>query len=270
MKRVTSNKSLALASGFLLICAVVSCGRLGRVGKPTGMVAVRLPATEESHHCEATCKQEQRRCEVSPTDDGYNAGDVCMTGYSNCLASCPGATQINKEYDGRSEADAAKAMCSEGLAAGSTITCLFSFLDMYGRSENPSFLKNYVVDSNGQATVPTAAPSAPAAGGKVRAGDKVLARYENGPFWFAGIVAETDGKKLTIAYLDGAQETLPASHVRPLDWAIGTKVSCNWKHRNKWYPGTITSLDGTEAHIRYDDGDEEDTSIAFCRVRAER
>ncbi len=46
---------------------------------------------------------------------------------------------------------------------------------------------------------------------------------------------------------------------------VGSRVRCNWKAAGTFYPGTVTRLNGVAAHIKYDDGDEEDTHINYCK-----
>ena len=106
-----------------------------------------------------------------------------------------------------------------------------------------------------------------ASSGPVNPGDRVVAHFRGGGFWFAGRVDTVQGGMVTVTYLDGDHETLPESQVRPFSWGPGTQVDCNWKRGGKFYPGQITSLQGDTAHISYNDGDQEDTSVAFCRTR---
>lgn len=46
----------------------------------------------------------------------------------------------------------------------------------------------------------------------------------------------------------------------------GDRVQCNWQKKGTFYPGKITSLNGKNAHISYDDGDQEDTTVDMCRA----
>lgn len=49
------------------------------------------------------------------------------------------------------------------------------------------------------------------------------------------------------------------------DFKIGDRVQCNWKGGGTFYNGKITSLKGNKAHISYDDGDQEDTTLNMCK-----
>ena len=48
---------------------------------------------------------------------------------------------------------------------------------------------------------------------------------------------------------------------RGRDITVGSKISCNWKGLGKFYPGTVTSRDGDNISVQYDDGDFERTTI---------
>jgi hypothetical protein len=109
-------------------------------------------------------------------------------------------------------------------------------------------------------------PTTPGAGSSLSVGQRVIAQYKGGKFWFVGRVASIEGGQIGIAYLDGDSAAVPASAVMPFDWGVGTAISCNWKRSNKWYTGKITAIDGDNIHMSYDDGDQEDTSIAYCRT----
>lgn len=106
----------------------------------------------------------------------------------------------------------------------------------------------------------------PAIAGPYKQGDRVLAQYKGGEYWYVGKVTATKGGKIEIAYLDGASEALPSGHVRAFDWKVGTKVICNFKRKDTWYPGAVASIKGEQVKIKYDDGDVETTTLAYCRA----
>jgi len=97
-------------------------------------------------------------------------------------------------------------------------------------------------------------------------GDWVLARYKNGNFWYPGVIQSVSGDRIVVAYDDGDRETLLISAVRPYNWAIGSRVQCNFRGAGQWFPGRITSLGGSALSIDYDDGDKERTSTGRCRA----
>lgn len=99
------------------------------------------------------------------------------------------------------------------------------------------------------------------------AGDWMLARYKNGPYWFPGIIQGVSGDRTTFAYDDGDRETLDVSLIRPYNWAIGGRVECNFQGAGKWYPGVIASLGADKIGINYDDGDRETAKTGRCRSK---
>ncbi|MEB2845534.1 hypothetical protein GAO09_22650 [Rhizobiales bacterium RZME27] len=96
-------------------------------------------------------------------------------------------------------------------------------------------------------------------------GDWVLGNYKGAGYWFPGIIDKIADGKVTIRYDDGDKETVAMGNVRPYNWAIGTKVECNFKGKGDWYSGTISSLAGEKIGINYDDGDKETTRTGRCR-----
>jgi hypothetical protein len=72
---------------------------------------------------------------------------------------------------------------------------------------------------------------------------------------------------VTIKFFDGSTDTLPSGHVRLFNWKAGTTISCKFKRGDNWYSGTIKSVSGNDVQVRYDDGDEESISIAYCRTK---
>lgn len=101
-------------------------------------------------------------------------------------------------------------------------------------------------------------------------GDWVLGRYRGGDFYFPGVVQHVgpDGA-VTIAYDDGDRETVPASRVKPYDWAVGSRVEAIWSGNGRWYEATIIAAapNGSDLVVRFDDGIEESLTTARCRSR---
>lgn len=98
-------------------------------------------------------------------------------------------------------------------------------------------------------------------------GDWVLGNYKGAGYWFPGVIEKLQGEKITIRYDDKDRETVSIKNVRPYDWAIGTKVECNFKGGGQWYAGKISSLAGEQIGIAYDDGDTERTKTGRCRSK---
>jgi hypothetical protein len=97
------------------------------------------------------------------------------------------------------------------------------------------------------------------------AGDWVLGRWDNGEYWYPGVVQSSTRGSVVILYDDGDRATEPASRVKPYDWRVGTPVECDWEGRGEWYSGVIARLDGSNLRINYDDGDTEQTTTGRCR-----
>jgi hypothetical protein len=103
-----------------------------------------------------------------------------------------------------------------------------------------------------------------------KAGDRVLARWGPEKFWYPGTVREVRGDRYLIVFDDGDKQESPADEVGPEDIAVGDKVLGNFKRAGKYYPGKVTTRTGEQIHIKYDDGDEEDTTISMVRVERPR
>lgn len=100
-------------------------------------------------------------------------------------------------------------------------------------------------------------------------GDRVVAHWRESGLEFSGKVGSIQGNLVKVDFDDGTSEEVDVAKVRAFDWAVGGKISCRWKGEKAWYAGTITALEDPKLHVRYDDGDEEDTTLALCRRRIE-
>lgn len=96
-------------------------------------------------------------------------------------------------------------------------------------------------------------------------GDWVLGRWDDGEYWYPGVVESSTRGSVTILYDDGDRATEPSNRVKPYNWRVGTRVECNWKGRGEWYEGAISRLDGSNLRVDYDDGDIERTKTGRCR-----
>ena len=94
----------------------------------------------------------------------------------------------------------------------------------------------------------------------------VLGQWGDG-HWYPARVAEVKGDKLLVSFYDGDVGTLPANKIKTYDWKVGSKVQCNWKRKGKYYKGTIATMKVEWIHVKYDDGDKENTGIGRCRVK---
>ncbi len=65
----------------------------------------------------------------------------------------------------------------------------------------------------------------------------------------------------------GHAVALSRERVKPFYLAVGDCVLGRWQGGGDFYPGMIVALDGEIVHIRFDDGDEEDTTIRLIRLQ---
>ena len=100
----------------------------------------------------------------------------------------------------------------------------------------------------------------------LREGDSVLGRFRGGDFGFPGVVERIEDGHVSIRYDDGDRDTRPAGEVRPLDWRSGTRVDAIWSGDGRWYSATILDIFDRRVALRFDDGIEEETETARCRV----
>jgi Domain of unknown function (DUF4537) len=101
--------------------------------------------------------------------------------------------------------------------------------------------------------------------GNVQEGDRVLGCWFD-EHWYPGVVLSVEGKRVHVLFDDGDQAMLTPDKVRTLDIKVGDRVFCRYKGGPAYYPGEVTRKRGEVIHIRYDDGDEETTSIRLVRL----
>jgi PAS domain-containing protein len=97
-------------------------------------------------------------------------------------------------------------------------------------------------------------------------GARVLGRYRGGEFGFPGIVERADPSGVTVQYDDGDRETRPVGDVRPLGWHPGARIDAVWSGNGQWYAATILDISDRRVAVRFDDGIEEETETARCRM----
>lgn len=127
----------------------------------------------------------------------------------------------------------------------------------------------------------SAAPaSSSTKGPSLTVGTRVKCNWLGRGTLYPGKVTRASGDNVHISYDDGDQEDTVVSRCQVTagetmagtaatgSVTVGTRVQCNWKGRGQLYPGTVTSVRGQTIHISYDDGDQEDTTPARCRVIA--
>ena len=95
------------------------------------------------------------------------------------------------------------------------------------------------------------------AGHAVSVGDEVLARWTDGSWWEATVIA-IDGPTITAAWRDGSTPTaLPADGIAPLSerpgMAHGDLALCKWQDSTRWWRAVIVEQQDS-LHVRYIDG----------------
>jgi hypothetical protein len=111
---------------------------------------------------------------------------------------------------------------------------------------------------------PVQAPAIPA----WQVGARVFAPWGRG-WLYPATVGEVQGESLYLCYDDGDHGWVPAAQVRPLDVTEGSRVYCRWQGGDTYYPGTVTTRQGDQLHIHYDDGDRDWSPIGMIRVPSE-
>ena len=101
-------------------------------------------------------------------------------------------------------------------------------------------------------------------------GNWVLAPWHDGDYLFPGIVQSNVNGQVRVRFDDGTTETMAATRIEPFTWQRGSRVECRWHNGARWYPGRIETIsaNGANMHVRYNDGDQEDTLTARCRAPA--
>src|SRR5262245_12427727 len=95
-----------------------------------------------------------------------------------------------------------------------------------------------------------------------QAGDHVLAPWPADGFHYPARVVEAQGEgTLLVAYDDGQSASVSAGEVFPLDLGVEARVFARWGGGEIYFPGLIDQVDGDRLHVRYDDGDEEWTTL---------
>jgi hypothetical protein len=102
-------------------------------------------------------------------------------------------------------------------------------------------------------------------------GDRILAQWEGGEFWFPGRVHSVGGDgSVAVSYDDGMSDIRPANQVKPFDWTEGSAIDAIWSGNGHWYAAHITQLDpdSNSVGVRFDDdGIEETRGTGQCRSR---
>jgi len=97
-------------------------------------------------------------------------------------------------------------------------------------------------------------------------GDRVLGKWSHDRYWYPGTIQVIENGKLHVYFDDGDHEWMTPDRVTAIDLQAGQRVFGRWQRGPAYYPGRITRRDGDRIHVRYEDGQEESTTIGFVRV----
>jgi hypothetical protein len=97
-------------------------------------------------------------------------------------------------------------------------------------------------------------------------GQRILAQWYPEVFFYPGVIESIDGVKYQVQFDDGDRAAVVAKQIAPMDIKVGSRVFGRWQGGPAYFPGKVDQKDGEKIHIRYDDGDEEWTTISMVRV----
>jgi hypothetical protein len=98
-------------------------------------------------------------------------------------------------------------------------------------------------------------------------GDRVLAKWSGDGFWYPGTIQDVENEQLHVFYDDGEDEWRAPDEVAELTLEVGSRVFGRWQGGQFYYPGKITRVEGDRIQVKYDDGDQEWTSVEYLRIR---
>lgn len=99
-------------------------------------------------------------------------------------------------------------------------------------------------------------------------GDRILAQWNGGRFWFPGSVHSVGDGSVAVQYDDGMSDIRPANQVKPFDWETGSRIDAIWSGNGQWYAARIMAIDESGRHVSVrfeDDGIREEVISARCR-----
>ncbi|MBM3995489.1 MAG: hypothetical protein FJ303_15240 [Planctomycetes bacterium] len=101
-------------------------------------------------------------------------------------------------------------------------------------------------------------------------GDRVLAYDGDDCVYPAEIVSIEDDTRIIVQYLDGFERMLTPELIRRFEIRPGMKIECRWSGGPHYFPGTLSKIEGDRIHVKYDDGDDEWTTVRLFRFPAKR
>jgi hypothetical protein len=113
-------------------------------------------------------------------------------------------------------------------------------------------------------------PGGAAAPSRWIVGDRVLAQWSRDSYWYPGTIQVIERDRLHVYFDDGDNEWRPADLVCENDLDAGSRVFVRMHRGPAFFPAHIVRRQGERIQVEYDNGQKEDTSFAFVRVRRGR
>jgi hypothetical protein len=98
-------------------------------------------------------------------------------------------------------------------------------------------------------------------------GDRVLAKWSGDSFWYPATIQDIDNERYHVFYDDGESDWCDPDEVSAIELPVGGRVFARWQEGPFYYPGRITRVEDERIHVKYDDGEEEWTTLQMIRLR---
>lgn len=96
-------------------------------------------------------------------------------------------------------------------------------------------------------------------------GDRILGCWFD-RFWYPGVILSMEGKRIHVLFDDNDQAYLTWDRVRPLEIEVGDRILCRLKGGAFYLPGEVVRKKDERIFVKYDDGQEEWTSVRLLRL----
>ncbi len=96
-------------------------------------------------------------------------------------------------------------------------------------------------------------------------GQRVFALWDDS-FYYPGTIVGMDGDDYDVRFDDGDESLVSQEELAPIEIGVGTRVSARYGGLDSYYPGQVDRREGESIHIKFDDGDEESTTISMIRI----
>jgi hypothetical protein len=96
-------------------------------------------------------------------------------------------------------------------------------------------------------------------------GERVLA-YDCDDCVYPAEIVSIDDDKVLVQYLDGPERMVTPELIKRFDVKPGLKIESRWAGGPHYFPGTLSKMESERIFVKYEDGDEEWTSIRLFRI----